>query len=123
MTREELQKYDQQCYNGVLDIDNEKFGAAEYRYFDRCRRVYELWRKQRITTEQARRLKGEAYNDYLGDIKLHDMWFEGVKRYQQMVKDTEGMLNAYSVTHNTDYLRECAKAFGLFPEQIRELMK
>lgn len=115
MDREELARYDKECWNGTVDLDDEKFGAAEYRYFHRLMRVYDMYRRQAVTRDQAQRLKGEAYNDYRGDVIMQEMYREGVKRYQQMVKDSERLLNAYHVTGNVEYLKRAEEAFGLQP--------
>lgn len=65
ITEHEFKALEMKAYDGSIDID--KLPAAEYRYFDRLRRLYYKYRHEDMPKEFAERMKAIAYTEYLHD--------------------------------------------------------
>lgn len=111
MTDEQFKKLERQAYDGSIDLD--KLPAAEYRYFDRLRRLYHKYKFEGLSQEYAEKMKGIAYNEYLHDRAERERMRCVYAQFQHSIKLVQELKAEINKAALEDKLAPALKAVGL----------
>lgn len=111
MTDEQFKKLERQAYDGCIDLD--KLPAAEYRYFDRLRRLYHKYKFEGMSQEYAEKMKGIAYNEYLHDRAERERMRCAYAQFQHNIKLVQELKAEINKAALEDKLAPALKAVGL----------
>ena len=111
MTDEQFKKLERQAFDGSIDLD--KLPAAEYRYFDRIRRLYHKYKFEGMPKNFAEKMKSIAYNEYLHDKADRERVRCAYAQYQHNIKLAEVLKAEINKAPIEDKLAPALKAVGL----------
>ena len=102
----DFRKLEKQAYDGVISIQN--FPPAAYRYFDKLRSIYRAYKFDGLNQTDAKKMKSEAYSEYLEAKSAYEEWRSVYAEYQDNIRQTCTIITKIEKSHD---VREIA---GLF---------
>ena len=99
-------------YDGTLDYSD--FSPPEYKYFSELRKVYQAFKFERLSQEEAERQKKSLLIDYHKYLENFDYCRNVWKKYQDNIKISEMLMTKIQKSHDIYEIAETAvRAVGL----------
>lgn len=94
----DFRKLEKQAYDGVISIQH--FPPAAYRYFDKLRNIYRAYKFDGLNQADAKKMKSEAYSEYLEAKSAYEEWCSVFAEYQDNIRQTCTIITKIEKSHD-----------------------
>lgn len=109
---EDFRRAERLTYDGTLDYSD--FSPPEYKYFSELRKIYQAFKFEKLSQEEAERQKKALLIDYHKYLENFDYCRSVWKKYQDNIKISEMLKTKIQKSHDIQEIAETAvRAVGL----------